>query len=141
MRAALVIAALLLTGCTAQETTVLWQGEAGYRARADHAQVETAAIERTKATACRAASKLGAACSDNLFIAYTQPGWSGRSAIGGPSIGMPRRCEGIIGYSPKCSALLQHELAHAWGVADENDAEYVGSYSRPQDAWTRGNGG
>jgi hypothetical protein len=135
------LALLLLTGCTAQETAILWQGEAGYRARADHAQVEAAAIERTKATACKAASKLGADCSDYLFIAYTQPGWSGRSAIGGPSIGMPRRCEGIIGYSPKCSMLLQHELAHAWGVRDENDAKYVGGYSRPGEAFTRGNGG
>lgn len=134
----LIALALLLTGCTAQETAILWQGEAGYRARADHAQVEAEAVERNTARACVAARKLGYGCSDNLFIVYTQAGWSGAAAVGGPSIGLPRACQGIIGYSPRCSAVLQHELAHAWGIRDEIDADYVGTYGRPIDTFTRG---
>jgi hypothetical protein len=131
------LALLLLTGCTAQETAILWQGEAGYRARADHAQVEAEAIERNTDRACVAARKLGYGC-DWVFIAYTQAGWSGATAIGVPSIGMPRACEGLIGYSPRCSALLAHELAHAWGIRSEIDADYVGGYGRPGDTFTRG---
>ena len=118
------ILALALTGCAAQND-YLFYGENGYKTMPGHAAVEAEAIADVEATACRAVTRLGHECRDDLFIVYTYPAWNGLSAIGGPLVGMPSRCEGIIGYSPKCAGILAHEVAHAYGVKDEDGANWV----------------